>query len=176
MNSPHSANEELLQIFVKNVLQKIQELNGTANVLMKEGPKPELLEAIYRTTLTIKSFASTCNLNNIVTFITANIDTQFNKIRAEGNAVISEEHKQQIKNNIAMLRNMVNELRINGVDKDSTENTAPVDGSSVSSDKRVALLHAIGQLSVWSFHDLLNSLAKIEGFSDMINGISNFLY
>lgn len=172
MNSPVSSNNELLQAFAKNSLQKIQELKGATNVLIKEGAKPELLEAIYRTTLAIKSFASTCNLSNIINFITTVLDVQFEKIRQEETKEFSEELKQQIKNNIAILRNMISEIQTGDLNKNIPENNLTTqEAAYVTGDKRVALLEAIGQLSVWSFHDILNSLAKIEGFSDLINGV-----
>ena len=34
-----------------------------------------------------------------------------------------------------------------------------------------ALLTSIGQLSVWSFHELMNNLAKAHGYAEMLEDI-----
>lgn len=166
MNTPLSRDAEILKVFIKNANDKIRELNVAINLLLQEGAKPEFLEIIFRTTLAINSFANTCSLNNITDFISTVLNVQFNDIRMSNQIDLSEMQKLQIKNNFNSLKNMINEVQeqqnIPSVSAEMSGN------SSIPMEKKSSLLESIGQLSVWSFHDILNALAKIEGFTEMI--------
>ena len=167
MNSPASPTHELLQAFVRNALPKIQELSGIANIIIDEGPNSDLLESIFRITLAIKSFAFTCNQQNILNFISSSIDVQFNHLRFQHDSSISSEQKKSITDNILILKNMVSALDAGQGATDKNDKTKSKEEYLAPSDKRMSLLNAIGQLSIWSYHDILNSLSKIDGFTEI---------
>lgn len=162
-----ASDKEILIAFAKNAIQKIQELNGIANVLMKEGPRPELFDAIYRTTTIIKDFASTCHQNQIVNFVINTIDSQFDALRLEKRS-ISDSIKKDIKKNINTLREMVNKLLKETPDENKVNEN---NNNLYEPEDMSTLLSAIGQLSVWSFHELMNALAKVHGYTEMLDDV-----
>lgn len=157
-------DKEILLAFVKNATQKTLELNGIATVLLKEGAKPEFFDAIARTTSAIKAFALTCNQNQISDFISSKIDPEFDSIRLE-NLSITDDMKKNIKDKIVLLKDM-----IKNVIKEETQPESP-EVPKEEEDSLHSLLTSIGQLSVWSFHELMNSLAKVHGYTEMLEDI-----
>lgn len=158
------SDKEIINTFTKNTLEKIFELNGIVNVLLKEGKKPEFFDAIQRIITSIKYFSLTCNQINIINYITSNIEPDINVIRIE-QTDISDEVKKNLKNNISYLKEM-----INNINKSDLLNL-PSDITIESINNTHSLLTSIGQLSVWSFHDLMNSLAKIHGYTEFLDDI-----
>lgn len=156
-------DKEILSAFSKNALQKVLELNGISNVLLREGAKPEFFDAIYRVTAAIKAFASTCQQDHIVNFILTNIEPNFNSIRTK-NLKITEDIKKNIKEKISELKDMI---------KNTTkyETISKLNETIKDDNSNHALLTSIGQLSVWSFHELINSLAKVHGYTEMLEDI-----
>ncbi|KAB8027965.1 response regulator [Fluviispira multicolorata] len=167
--SENLSENEIIHAFVINAKQKIQELNGVATVLMKEGAKPEFFDAIYRASTSIKNFASTCNQNQIVYFIVSVIDAQFNRIRLEKKEITDTE-KLEIKENIKTLREMVLKL----VNEMPTKETAIVT-SDETNENQLELLATIGQLSVWSFHEMMNAFAKVHGYTELLDDIAQHI-
>jgi CheY-like chemotaxis protein len=161
---------EILRVFEKNALQKVQELNAFANLLMKEGPKAELFEGIYRATSTMKAFALTCHQTQITNFISQYLDTKFDAIRLQKEE-LTEENKKNIKEKIIELKTMINKVtkdeNMTSVLPATSPITLPIE------DNPLALLTSIGQLSVWSFHELMNALAKVHGYSEMLEDVSS---
>ncbi|KAB8036769.1 response regulator [Silvanigrella paludirubra] len=157
-------DKEILLAFIKNATQKVQELNGVATVLLKEGARPELFDAIARSTSAIKSFASTCHQNHISDFITSKLDSEFDHIRLQ-NLSITEEIKKNVKENITVLKDLIK----NVLKEESPQET---EVSKEDDDTFHSLLTSIGQLSVWSFHELMNALAKVHGYTEMLEDIN----
>jgi CheY-like chemotaxis protein len=157
-------DKEILTAFSKNTTQKVLELNGITNVLLREGAKPEFFDAIYRVTTAIKAFASTCHQNQIADFISAKIEPDFDTIRLE-NMEITDEIKKNIKEKISQLKEM-----IKNVTNEETA-TEPTEIVKEEEDSIHSLLTSIGQLSVWSFHELMNALAKVHGYTEMLEDI-----
>ncbi len=157
-------DKEILSAFSKNTSQKVHELNGIANVLLKEGAKPEFFDAIYRVTNAIKAFSLTCHQNQIADFISAKIEPDFDIIRLEKKE-ITEEIKKNIKEKISQLKDMIRNVTKEELIADAIE--IP----KVDEDSFHTLLTSIGQLSVWSFHELMNALAKVHGYSEMLEDI-----
>ena len=156
-------DKEILYAFTKNSSQKVLELNGVANVLLKEGAKPEFFDAIYRATSAIKAFASTCHQNQIADFISANIEPHFDSIRLE-NLDITDDMKKNIKEKISELKEMIKNV--------VKEENVPEATEIAKEEENVhTLLTSIGQLSVWSFHELMNALAKVHGYTEMLEDI-----
>ncbi len=164
MNDNLSDNE-ILRAFVTNSKQKIQELNGVATILMKEGPKPEFFDAIYRASSAIKNFAATCNQNQIVYYIVSVIDVQFNQLRLERKE-ITETVKHEIKENIQNLKDMILKLSNDNSTKEAEDESYKDIG-----ENQLEMFVAIGQLSVWSFHDMMNAFAKIHGYTELLDDI-----
>jgi CheY-like chemotaxis protein len=157
-------DKEILSAFYKNTAQKLLELNGIANVLLREGAKPEFFDAIYRVTNAMKAFASTCNQDQIANFISTKIEPEFDTIRLE-NTEITEDIKQNIKNKISQLKDMI---------KNVTKEELVADANITikeEEDNLHTLLTSIGQLSVWSFHELMNALAKVHGYTEMLEDV-----
>lgn len=164
--SNSNTDKEILSAFVKNALMKLQEMNGIANVLLREGSKPELFDALARASNALKAFAVTCQQNQVADFIISKIDTQFDSIRLE-NIKITDEIKQNIKEKMTHLKEI-----ITAASKDEAPPAQEIEVQNKETDNNLhALLSAIGQLSVWSFHELMNALAKVQGFAEMLEDI-----
>lgn len=162
-------DNEINLAFIKNALIKLQEMNGIANVLIREGAKPELTDAFSRASNALKTFAVTCHQNHVADFIATKIDTLFDSIRLE-NIKITDEVKQNIKDKMTGLKDMIKGVAVEG----SVPQVPPQESEqpSVEEDNNLhSLLSAIGQLSVWSFHELMNALAKVQGFTEMLEDV-----
>ncbi|APJ04535.1 response regulator [Silvanigrella aquatica] len=156
--------KEILLAFSKNSNQKVIELNGIANVLLKEGAKPELFDALSRTTSAMKTFAITCHQHHIAEFISKMIEPDFDRIRVE-NLTITEEIKSALKEKISKLKTMIKDA---SKDMPAQDNIEPL---SLQDEGMYSLLTSIGQLSVWSFHELMNALAKVHGYTEMLEDV-----
>lgn len=164
--STSNTDKEIQTAFVKNALQKLQEMNGIANVLLREGAKPELTDAFSRASNALKNFAVTCHQNQVADFVAGKVDPHFEAIRLE-NVKITDELKQNIKDKMSQLKELIQNIAKDEVIiQQDTENIPKEEEQNLYS-----LLSAIGQLSVWSFHELMNTLAKVQGFTEMLDDI-----
>ncbi|WP_338635639.1 response regulator [Spirobacillus cienkowskii] len=168
--SKTNIDDEILMAFSKNSLQKVSELNGITNVMLREGPKPEFFDAIHRATTAIKSFALTCQQNDIVNFISAKIEPEYDNLRLNKQK-INDEFKNSIKEKITELKGLITQV----VKSDNKGNTNTVEPIEIENNASHTLFTAIGQLSVWSFHELMNALAKVHGYTEFLEDIAELM-
>ncbi len=175
-------SRDLLQAFVQGAHQKLDELYALLDALFDDGPRPSLMETIYRISFSIKSLAAACDFQNIVEYICLELDTNFNRIRVQ-NQRPTELLQSNLRTNMNNLRAMINQIASsaglapahwNGTDASSGQERPPFgsDGEGLDTHGRMA---AVGQLSTWSFHELINHLAKAQGYTETLEEIAQVL-
>ncbi len=159
---------ELIDAFVPTAQQKLDALNELFEVLFIEGPNPPVMEAIFRTSADLKSLAAAFEQRSMVDSVVERLDEPLNLIRLTGLPPV-ERTRNELREALVHLRLFAKELKQT---KPMTEGREPAKGIRPVDSQRhhdvSATLMAVGQISIWSFHDMINMLSKVQGYTEML--------
>lgn len=150
----------------------LDQLETSFDALVDEGPLESLLETIYKISFDLKSLSAAFELIVLVEMISEDIDPLLGRVRAQHRAP-PQSLQTQWRTQVSRLREVVNsiESRARTLLPDAGGKKPPHMTDLVSMElgiNNTSLLAALGQAAVWSFHDWLGVLAKIQGYAELL--------